>query len=168
MRFWHLLGLLFVFALASFLIPQPSPAQPVIRPRDPFASIPMWMIWEKRERRGSRRAGGAAPAPLRLKDLRRPGVSFGILRPGAASQRHIPASRGPIHAPGVGDARRPFDSVARPWAFPEGYPPPDEQAGELTTTLALGRALSPPHREAGIAPSLPPPLPTPRNDSAGR
>ena len=71
MRLWHLLGLLFVAALASFVLPRPSPAQPVIKQQDPLEDVQMWMVWEKREQRGAKRTGGAAGTPLRLRDARR-------------------------------------------------------------------------------------------------
>ena len=156
MRLWHLLCLLFALAVASFVLPRPSRAQPVVKARDPLESIPMWVVWEKRERRGSRRTGGAAPGPLRLRDLRRPGVSFGVLRPGASLQRHAPTSRGALQMPGLGDPRQPFDVEVRPRALRDGFPSRAEHIAEVTTTPARHWALSPPQREAGATLSLPP------------
>jgi len=164
MRLWHLLCLLCALAVASFVLPRPSRAQPVFRARDPLESIPMWVIWEKRERRGSRRTAGAAAGPLRLKDLRRPGVSCGVLRPGASLQRHAPTSRGTVQTPGLGDPRQLFGVEARPRAFRDGFPSQVEHIAEVTTTPARDWALTPPHREAGTVPFVPPPSATPPDD----
>lgn len=94
MRLWHLLSLLFILAFASFVLPQPSSARPVARVGDPFKSTPMWVIVEKRDRRGSRRNGGVPPTPLPLRNLRRHDVSSPHRLPEASAPKPMPASTG--------------------------------------------------------------------------
>ena len=90
MRLWHLLCLLFIAALASSLLPQPSRTEPAFGQPHPLQSVPMSRLSERREQRGSRRNGGVRPTPLPLKNLLRSEGPSAIRRPATASHEQAP------------------------------------------------------------------------------